>query len=217
MTHTCRSDESEDSVPISALNHYAYCPRRCYLIHAEGEFLDNVHTLRGSHEHERVDQLRHEVSAGVRVEYSLPVWSHRLGLTGRCDVVEFHPDGSVYPVEYKHGKRKRWINDDLQLAAQAMCLEETLGRPVVKGAIFHQQSRRRREVVIDASLREAVEAAAGEVHRILSDKKLPPPTDDKRRCPQCSLIEICQPELARASAKLGEMHKHLFDPADETA
>ena len=120
-------------IPLSALNQYAYCPRRCYLIHAEGEFVDNVHTLRGSHEHERVDQLQHEVSAGVRVEYSLPVWSQRLGLTGRCDVVEFHPDGSVYPVEYKHGKRKRWMNDDLQLAAQALCLEETLGQPVAKG------------------------------------------------------------------------------------
>lgn len=209
------ADDNLDLVPLSALNQYAYCPRRCYLIHAEGEFLDNVHTLRGSHEHERVDQLQHEVSARVRVEYSLPVWSHRLGLTGRCDVVEFHPDGSVYPVEYKHGKRKRWINDDLQLAAQAMCLEETLGVPVNKGAIYHQQSRRRREVVVDARLREAVETAAREVHRLLSNKKLPPPTEDVRRCPQCSLIEICQPELARATGKLSTLSKHLFEPEDE--
>ena len=209
------ADDNLDLVPLSALNQYAYCPRRCYLIHAEGEFLDNVHTLRGSHEHERVDQLRHEVSAGVRVEYSLPVWSHRLGLSGRCDVVEFHPDGSVYPVEYKHGKRKRWINDDLQLAAQAMCLEETLGRPVVKGAIYHQQSRRRREVLIDTTLREAVETAAREVHRLLTNKKLPPPIDDARRCPQCSLIDICQPEMARASARLSTLNEHLFEPEDE--
>lgn len=205
----------DELIQLSALNHYAYCPRRCYLIHSEGEFRENVHTLRGTHEHERVDQLRHEVSEGVRVEYSLPVWSHRLGLSGRCDVVEFHPDGSVYPVEYKHGKRKRWINDDIQLAAQAMCLEETLGRPVVKGAIYHQQSRRRREVVIDDALRQVVETAAREIHHLLSNRKLPPPTEDVRRCPQCSLIGTCQPELGRASQKLSTLSKHLFEPEDE--
>lgn len=206
--------QDEDLIPLSALNQFSYCPRRCYLIHAEGEFKENVHTLRGSHEHERVDKLRHEVSAGVRVEYSLPVWSRRLGLSGKCDAVEFHPDGSVYPVEYKHGKRKRWINDDLQVAAQAMCLEETLGRAVPKGAIYHQQSRRRREVLIDDALRQAVEAAAREVRQLLTGKKLPPPVDDARRCPECSLRDICQPEIARASAKIVEMNEQLFEPED---
>ncbi len=206
--------DTDNPVSISALNQYSYCPRRCYLIHAEGEFKENVHTLRGSHEHERVDSLKHEVSAGVRVEYGLPVWNHQLGLTGKCDAVEFHPDGSVYPVEYKHGKRRRWINDDLQLAAQAMCLEETLGRPVPKGAIYHQQSRRRREVVIDDALRQAVETAAREVRQILTGKKLPPPVDDARRCPECSLRDICQPEIARASAKIVEMNEQLFEPED---
>jgi CRISPR-associated exonuclease Cas4 len=209
--------QDEDLVPLSALNQHAYCPRRCYLIHAEGEFEENVHTLHGAHEHERVDRLRHEVSTGVRVEYGLPVWSHRLGLSGRCDVVEFHPDGTIYPVEYKHGKRRRWINDDLQLAAQAMCLEETLGKPVLKGAIYHQQSRRRREVVIDDALRRAVEKASEEVRRLLVENKLPPPTTDKRRCPECSLIDICQPELARSTASVNALSEHLFEPEDESA
>lgn len=208
--------QDEDLIPLSALNQYSYCPRRCYLIHAEGEFVNNVHTLRGTHEHERVDKLRHEVSAGVRVEYSLPAWSRRLGLSGKCDAVEFHPDGSVYPVEYKHGKRKRWINDDLQLAAQAMCLKETLGRPVPKGAIYHQQSRRRREVLIDDTLRQAVETAAREVRQLLTGKKLPPPVDDARRCPECSLRDICQPELARANKKLVALRADLFEPEDES-
>lgn len=206
----------DDLIPLSALNQYSYCPRRCYLIHAEGEFADNVHTLRGSHEHEHVDRERHEVSAGVRVEYSLPVWSRMLGLSGQCDAVEFHPDGNVYPVEYKHGKRRRWINDDLQLAAQAMCLEEILGRSVPKGAIYHQQSRRRREVVIDEALRQAVETAARELHYLLAGKKLPPPVGDARRCPECSLRDICQPEIARASAKIMEMNEQLFEPEDDS-
>lgn len=206
----------EETIPLSALNHYAYCPRRCYLIHAEGEFKENVHTLRGTHEHERVDKVQHTVSAGARVEYSLPVWSHQIGLTGKCDAVEFHPDGTVYPVEYKHGKRRRWINDDLQLAAQAMCLEETLGRPVPIGAIYHQQSRRRREVIIDDALRQAVETAARAVRQLLTGKKLPPPVDDARRCPECSLRNICQPELARANRKLTTLRASLFELEDES-
>jgi CRISPR-associated exonuclease Cas4 len=210
------AEEADDPIMISALQHFSYCPRQCALIHMEQTFAENVHTIRGHFAHERVDQPRHEVSAGVRVEYSLPVWSRRLGLTGRCDAVEFHPDGSVYPVEYKHGKRRRWINDDLQLAAQAICLEETLGKPVPKGAIFHQQSRRRREVVIDAALRQAVDEAVRAVREVLRSGKLPPPVDDVRRCPECSLIDICQPDLARAAERLETMRAGLFDPEDDT-
>ncbi len=208
------ANDEVDLIPLSALNHHAYCPRRCYLIHVEGEFRENVHTLRGTREHEQVDQMHHEVSAGVRVEYGLPVWSNRLGLNGRCDAVEFDPDGSVYPIEYKHGKRKRWINDDLQLAAQAMCLEETLERSVSKGAIYHQQSRRRREVVIDNALRKSVETAAKAIHQLLNCGKLPPPVDDPRRCPECSMRDICQPELARAGGRVAALRTGLFDPDD---
>lgn len=208
-------EDSENHLPLSALNQYAYCPRRCYLIHAEGEFEDNVHTLRGTHEHVRTDTLRHEVKEGVRVEYALPVWSDRLRLSGRCDVVEFHSDGSLYPVEYKHGKRRRWFNDDLQLTAQALCLEEMFGRPVVKGAIFHQGSKRRREVIFDAILREAVAKAACAVHNLLSCEKRPPPVEDTRRCPECSLRDICQPDLARATTRLTTACARLFEPDEE--
>jgi CRISPR-associated exonuclease Cas4 len=119
------------------------------LIHVEGEFVDNIHTARGQAEHQRVDEVRHETVGGRRVETALPVWSERLGLIGKCDVVEFLADGTPYPVEYKHGARKKWINDDLQLAAQALCLEEMTGNVVANGAIYHFTSRRRREVAID--------------------------------------------------------------------
>ena len=174
-----------------------------------------MHTLRGTHEHERVDRQRHEVSAGVRVEYGLPVWSRRLGLSGRCDVVELHPDGMVYPVEYKHGKRRRWINDDLQLAAQALCLEEMLGRAVTKGAIYHQQSRRRREVIVDEALRREVEDTAAAVRAVLAKTERPPPVEDARRCGECSLREICQPDLARAEREIIGIKNHLFEPEDD--
>lgn len=192
---------SDDWIPISALNHYLYCPRRCYLIHVEREFLDNIFTQRGSQEHERVDQQRHEMSAGVRVEYGLPVWSERLRLLGRCDAVEFHLDGSVYPVEHKHGKRRSWINDDLQVAAQALCLEEMLQQKVPCGAIFHQRSKRRREVQFTPELRVKVEKTVADVCALLSQNRRPPPVADCR-CPNCSLIEICMPSVEQNLAVL---------------
>ncbi|EQD41444.1 CRISPR-associated Cas4 family protein, partial [mine drainage metagenome] len=147
-----------EPIPLSALNHWAYCPHRCGLIHLDGQFTDNIHTARGNAEHARVDQVSYETSrSGARAEYALPVWSDDLGLIGKCDAVEFWPDGTIYPVEYKHGPKRKWLNDDLQLAAQALCLEEMLGRPVPRGAIFHASSHRRREVAITAELRALVE------------------------------------------------------------
>lgn len=199
-----------DAIPISALNHYAYCPRRCFLIHAEREFEDNIHTLRGNFEHERADQIRHEVSAnGARVERALPVWSDRLGLSGKCDVVEFHPDGRIYPVEYKHGKRKKWINDDLQLAAQAMCLEEMTGGTIGRGAIYHASSRRRREVSFTDELRGEVKDAVEAIRKMLGRGELPAPVNDAR-CKECSLNQICQPEAVAGRSKLRALKTSLF-------
>lgn len=204
-----------DPVPLSALNHWAYCPRRCGLIHMEGEFTDNIHTARGNAEHDRVDKVSHETAkSGARVEYALPVWSDRLGLIGKCDAVEFWPDGTVYPVEYKHGPKRKWLNDDLQLAAQAMCLEDMLGRPVTHGAIFHASSHRRREVAITPALRELVEQTANAIRAMLASGKLPPPVNDAR-CKECSLKEICQPEALAERARLKRQVAELFLPDDE--
>ena len=199
-----------EAVPVSALNQYAYCPRRCGLIHQEGEFTDNIHTMRGNAEHERVDRATHEtMRSGARVEYALPVWSDRLGLIGKCDVVEFWPDGTVYPVEYKHGPKRKWLNDDLQLAAQAMCLEDMLGRAVPTGAIFHASSRRRREVAITPALRQMVIETAEAIRAMLASNNLPPPVNDAR-CKECSMREICQPAALADVARLKRMHDELL-------
>ena len=199
-----------DPIPLSALNHYAYCPRRCGLIHIEGEFTDNIHTARGNAEHERVDRSAYETAkSGARLEFALPVWSDRVGLIGKCDVVEFWPDGTVYPVEYKHGARKQWLNDDLQLAGQALCLEEMLGRPVPEGAIYHAGSRRRRKIAVTAELRERVHATAHAVRTLLVDGRLPPPVNDAR-CRQCSLNEICAPAALAAKRLQAELAVDLF-------
>src|SRR5579863_7187835 len=142
-----------DPVPISALNQYAYCPRRCALIHVEQTFEENIYTMRGRDLHERTDAPEESGwEEGVRVERALPLWSYRLGFVGKADVVEFHGE-TPYPVEYKSGRLRKFENDDLQLCAQGICLEEMTGKAVPRGAIFHHSSRRRREVAFDQRLR----------------------------------------------------------------
>lgn len=203
-------EESAESIAVSALNQYAYCPRRCALIFMDGEFEDNIHTQRGTAEHDRADQSFHVCDAeGVRLEYALPVWSRRLGLSGRCDVVEFHPDGTVYPVEYKHGIRKKWLNDDLQLAAQALCLEEMLNVSIERGAIFHKGSQHRREVDITLELRIEVEKTANAIHALLLSENLPPPINN-HRCPECSLKGICLPHVVGEKGRSRKAARELF-------
>lgn len=203
--------DSVEPIMISALQHYSYCPRQCALIHMEQEFSDNVHTARGNAVHARVDEPGWETQPGARVERALSVWSDRLGLTGRCDAVEFRHDGSIYPVETKHGPRKAKIHDDLQLAAQALCLEEMTGKSVPRGAIYHHSSRRRREVIITEALRGHVEEVAAAVHALLVSGKLPPPVNDAR-CKECSLKDICQPEALTAKPTQTALRSSLFVP-----
>jgi CRISPR-associated exonuclease Cas4 len=200
-----------DPVPLSALQHWTYCPRQCALIHQEQAFADNVHTARGQAVHHLVDQPGHEVQRGVRVERSLPVWSERLGLIGKADLVEFHDDGTVFPVEYKHGRKRRALHDDLQLAAQAICLEEMLDRTVPAGAIYHASSHRRREVAIDDDLRRLVAETADAIRAMLASSRLPPPLNDAR-CRECSLRELCAPRLVAGRERHRVEISRLFDP-----
>lgn len=194
----------DDRIPVAALQHWAYCPRQCALIHLEQAFDDNLDTLRGQAVHAQVDRPGFETRKGLRVERALPIWSDRLSLIGKADVVEFEPDGTAYPVEYKKGDRHKSAAiaacDDLQLAAQALCLEEMTGKPVTEGAIFYATSKRRRLVAIDAALRAAVADAASSVQAMLWRGTMPGPTQDERRCRPCSLQERCQPEALRRLA-----------------
>ena len=202
---------ADDAISLSALNHWTYCPRRCCLIHLEGEFTNNIHTARGVAEHDRVDVIHPETVGDRKIETALPVWCERLGLVGKCYVVEFLADGTPYPVEYKHGARKKWINDDIQLAAQALCLEEMTGMAVPLGAIYHATSHRRREVAITLELRQAVETCIAEVRAALASPILPPPVNDQR-CRECSLIDLCQPAPLAEREKLHTLMAHLFEP-----
>ncbi len=208
--------ERAEPIAVSALNQYAYCPRRCALIFMDIEFENNIHTQRGSAEHDRVDKTFHVCDAeDVRLEYALPIWSRRLGLSGRCDVVEFHPEAMIYPVEYKHGIRKKWLNDDLQLGAQMLCLEEMLSVRIERGAIFHKGSQHRREVEFTSELRRQVEETANAIHALLASDQLPPPINNQR-CPECSLNSICMPGVIADKAMRRNNARDLFIVSDVT-
>ena len=182
----------DETVMISAIEHYSYCPRQCALIHVEQVFDENVFTLRGQKAHERADTTTWEMSGMTRLERALPLWSERLGLNGRADIVEFREDGTLFPVEYKHGPRREKKHDDLQLCAQAVCLEEMFGKEVKEGAIYHHTTRRRREVEFTAELRQEMEAVVAQIREMKRTGLMPKALNDAR-CPNCSLIDSCTP------------------------
>jgi CRISPR-associated exonuclease Cas4 len=185
--------EDEQLLPLSALNHLLYSERRCALIHIEGVFVENVYTLQGALTHAAADTPGYESASGVRVVRALPIYSKKLGLVGKADILEFHGE-TPYPVDYKRGKRKQWINDDVQLCAQALCLEEMTQAPVPQGAIFHAQSKRRREVVFTNTLRNETRNVSERLHTLVRNA-LVPTAELKPQCEGCSLHEVCLPEL----------------------
>lgn len=196
--------EVDDLLPISALNHVLYCERRAALIHVDGVWIENAHTTAGLILHERVDSAEETNRPGVRVVRALSLRSERLGLYGIADAVEFHANGGherPFPVEYKRGARRRWDNADVQLAAQAMALEEMTGVAVPEGAIFHAKTQRRRNVKIDAPLRERTALAAARLHELLRARQVPAPVL-KPQCEGCSLRPACNPEVFTSAGSL---------------
>lgn len=179
-------------VLVSALEHWGYCERQCGLIHLEQVFDENIFTLKGRIQHERADLPTGSIEEGRRIERALPIWCDRLGLIGKADVVEFLPDGTPYPVEFKHGPRRRHLHDDLQVCGQALCLEEMLRVNVPCGAVFSITSRRRREVEFTHDLRAATEKATEQIRQMLTSETLPPAVNDKR-CRNCAQRDTCLP------------------------
>ena len=221
-------DSGGQIIPLSAINQYLYCPRRAALIHVEGTFTDNEHTLIGSQFHEQADVPGYEKEAGTEVLRALPVWSQRLGLSGKCDIVEvklkshskrkksrFSPGNIniIYPVEYKKGKRRKFDNDDAQLCAQALCLEEMFEPYIPRGAIFHVKSKRRREVEFTEDLRRLTEQAIEAMHRQIEEEAVPQAVH-KPQCSECSLFDHCLPEITSVPPTLARAYRAVFDTTD---
>ncbi len=189
-------DES-NLLPISALQHLIFCERQCALIHIEQVWSDNEFTAEGNILHERTHEGPDESRPGVRITRGLPVRSFELGLSGQCDVVEFHDSsGEIVLVEYKRGKPKSHEADRVQICAQALCLEEMLKRPVQKGALFYGQRRRRTDVLFDENLRQLTRDSAFRL-RALINSRITPPAIREKKCESCSLLPLCLPDALR--------------------
>lgn len=227
----------DDLLPISALQHLVFCRRQWALIHLEGQWAENRLTVQGRHLHERAHKGGCESRGDVRITRGLRLCSYRLGLTGQADVVEFHRaagnDASgvcgvslpgveglwrPFPVEYKRGRPKGDDCDEVQLCAQALCLEEMLDTSVPAGALFYGQPRRRHDVPFTETLRGRVESLAATLHDLTVAGATPPARYEKK-CRNCSLANICMPKVAggrRASQYVADLLANLEDGAPST-
>ena len=181
-------------VTLSALEHYAYCARQAGLILLEDAFADDASTVRGTLMHQRVDEPGHESRPGMQTLYALPVWNDALGLTGTCDVVEIEAGGRVTPVEHKSGRHEPGGPADIQLAAQALCLEEMFGTTIGHGYIWSGADRRRHRVPVDQPARETVVRITTAVRALITSGRLPGPAPASR-CRRCSMSAGCMPRL----------------------
>lgn len=191
--------DTEPVVLISAIEHFAYCPRQCALIYCDGMWSDNAHTVHGKRAHRRVDSGQHRKERGKQVLRSIPLWSETLGLSGRADAVEIS-DEVVCPVEYKsgsaHGKTA-----DLQLCAQALCLEEMLTVKIFHGFLWYAGPRRRVKVHFTTKLREEVQEIVVEIRRQIIKAVLPQAPNDAR-CKHCQFLHHCLPEITSSPHKV---------------
>jgi CRISPR-associated exonuclease Cas4 len=200
---------ANEQLPLSLLNDFLYCPRRAALKEIEGYREANEHTILGDLAHEHADLPGYEIAKDVKLLRALPVWSEQLGLSGKCDIVEQHSDGALCPIEYKKSKRRRFDNDDAQLCAQALCLEEMFALPVSRGAVFHAASKRRREVEFSSELRGLVGRAVTQLRLMVEAQRIPPAVV-KPACEECSIYEVCLPQATSQPRRWDQLARQLF-------
>jgi len=204
----------DDLIQLSSLQHYAFCPRQCALIHVEQVWAENRLTAEGRIMHEHVHDEGDESRGDVRIERGASLRSLRLGLIGKADVVEYHrqADGTwqAFPVEYKRGKPKLDHSDKIQLCAQALCLEEMLNVSIPAGALFYGKTRRRLDVAFDEALRQETEVAAIKTHELIEGGTTPSPVYAKR-CESCSLMTECMPKTIQKKRTVESYLKRMLD------
>lgn len=206
----------DDLLPLSGLQHLLFCERQCALIHIEQAWVENLFTAEGRIMHERVHEADSESRRNIRVEYSMPLRSLRLGLIAKADVVEFHRNQDKtgdkwrpFPVEYKRGRPKKDNVDKVQLCAQGLCLEEMLGVDVPSGALFYGKTRHRQDVDFDANLRSETEETAKRFHALVESSKTPKPVYGKK-CANCSMKHLCLPKTVEKSEPIDSYLRNML-------
>jgi len=187
--------EQKDYLPISMLNQIEYCERRFYLMHVMGEMEINAHVMEGTFRHERAHTAGHETEGSTVAHRKLYIWSDELQIAGFADIVEESAirNGEMTPVEYKKGRMGKWLNDHIQLCAQALCIAERLGAAVPKGYIFYFGSRHREEVAFTPELRRRTVENIKRAHQLAEERRLPLPLENYNKCRDCSLEPVCLP------------------------
>lgn len=217
------SFSQEDFLQLSGLQHFAFCRRQWALIHIENQWSENLRTVEGILFHQRAhDEKQRERRGQTLILRGLPVFSDSLGLSGKCDVVEFHADPmgvplqgeegvwQPYPVEYKRGTPKNHDADELQLCAQAMCLEEMLCCEISEGALFYGEPRRRTVVSISSELRQSVRSMTEEMHQLYR-RRHTPRVKPTKSCNACSLKDLCLPGMLRRPSVSEYLRKAMGD------
>lgn len=200
-----------EALAISALQHFRFCPRQFALIHVERLWAENRLTAEGRLLHENTDVPAEHSVAGTRVSRAMPLVSETLGIFGVADTVEFLPDGTPFPVEYKHGRPNAHGSDEIQLCAQALCLEEMMKKSVPAGALFYGKTRRRKTVPISETLRAETLALIADARAMRERGETPPADYDPAKCRNCSLNELCMPEAGTDAARAErEWRKNLL-------
>ena len=191
----------DDPIPISALQHYAFCPRQCAYIHIERLWQDNFLTAKGNQLHERVHSNESEKRGNLKTERSVQVSSERYGLVGQLDLLEIQSEPlQLTPVEYKRGKPKISDCDRIQLCAQVHCLEEMRNVSISRAALWYWQVRKREWIEIDESLRNLTIDTIHAVHKLIENNSLPKAIY-MASCKACSFFDICQPRKSDQSTK----------------
>ncbi|HDS05746.1 MAG TPA: CRISPR-associated protein Cas4 [Deltaproteobacteria bacterium] len=206
----------DDLIQLSSLQHYAFCPRQCALIHVEQVWSENLLTAEGRIMHEHVHEEGNESRGDIRIEHGVALRSLILGLIGKADVIEYHrrPDGTwqAFPVEYKRGKPKADHSDKIQLCAQAMCLEEMQSTHIPSGALFYGKTRRRLDVDFNEALRMETSEAARLTHDLIESGQTPKPVYAKR-CESCSLMGECMPKTIQKKRSVESYLKRMLGEA----
>lgn len=214
--------QESELLPLSALQHLLFCRRQCGLIHLEQAWAENWLTAEGRVLHEKVHQAEEESRPGLRIVRGLRIRSLTLGMVGQADVVEFHRDAQgirlpdiqgswrPYPVEYKRGRAKPDPCDQVQLCAQALCLEEMLATVIPQGAFFYGQPHRRQEVTFDDSIRSITLNTIKELHQLMQEGQTPKARYEKK-CDSCSLLALCMPKTTGLDKKIGHYLEKAYE------